>query len=179
MPLHGDALATLTRWSARNSQQQELQTSYVAHLRSHRDGLFRSCVPDHLTASTLVVSADRRRVLLHHHAKYSIWVQFGGHLEPGDETLAAGARREAVEESGIDDLELLSETPLQLDTHQVSCGPVRPARHLDVRFVAVAPVGALPVTSQESVDVRWFPRDQLPSDLDVGLTQLIEWSGDL
>jgi 8-oxo-dGTP pyrophosphatase MutT (NUDIX family) len=38
-----------------------------------------------------------------------------------------------------------------------------PTRHLDVRFVAVAPPGAEPVRSDESEDLRWFPVDRLPA----------------
>ncbi len=34
--------------------------------------------------------------------------------------------------------------------------------HLDVRFVAIAPPGAVPVVSEESTDVRWWPVDALP-----------------
>lgn len=176
MTLYDDSLATLTGWTARNAQQHELRTAYVDHLRSHPNGLSRTCTPDHLTASTLVVSADRRRILLNHHARYSIWVQFGGHCESGDQTLAAAALREAFEESGVSNLRLVSEMPVQLSTHQVSCGPLNPAHHLDVRYVAVAPDEAQIVVSAESVDVRWFSRHDLPNDVDAGLRQLIDWS---
>jgi hypothetical protein len=35
-------------------------------------------------------------------------------------------------------------------------------RHLDVRYGAVAPEGAGHATSDESLDVRWWPLDGLP-----------------
>jgi hypothetical protein len=40
--------------------------------------------------------------------------------------------------------------------------------HLDVRFVAVAPEDAVPVVSEESTDVRWWPVGALPEP-DTGL----------
>ena len=43
---------------------------------------------------------------------------------------------EASEESGIPDLALLPE-PVQLDRHEVRCGPAEPAEHLDVQYVAL------------------------------------------
>ena len=54
--------------------------------------------PTHVTSSAIVVG--RRGVLLLRHRRLGIWVQPGGHLEPG-EPLAAGALREAAEETGL------------------------------------------------------------------------------
>jgi hypothetical protein len=44
------------------------------------------------------------------------------------------------------------------------CDPRGPVRHLDVRFVARVPAGTAPVVSDESLDIRWFPADALPTD---------------
>ena len=122
----------------------------------------RGSYPDHLTASTLVLSADGDRVLLTLHAKARQWFQFGGHCESGDPTLAAAAAREAAEESGIPDL-ALDPVPVQLSEHAVPfCDPRGGVHHLDVRFVAVAPADAGHAVSDESLDVRWWPADALP-----------------
>ncbi len=106
-------------------------------------------------------------MLLTLHAKARAWYQMGGHCEPDDATLAAAARREAVEESGTDGL-VLDPVPVHLDAHEVPfCGGAGGARHLDVRFVAVAADGASPRASEESLELRWWPVDALPpSDLD-------------
>jgi len=119
--------------------------------------------PDHFTASALVVDPVGQRVLLCLHGRMHRWVQMGGHLEPEDETLAGGALREAVEESGISDLWLVPE-PIGLDIHSVNCKS-GPSRHFDVRFAAVAPPGAREQVSDESADLGWFPYDDLPSPL--------------
>ncbi len=162
--LHADALAVLDGWSAPDERQERLRREYVDHLRRHPDGLDRSCFPDHLTAGALVVAADGSRVLLTLHRKARAWFHLGGHCEPGDAALASAALREAREESGIEDLGL-DPQPVHLDRHEVRfCDPRGTVRHLDVRFVAVAPDGAEHTVSDESLDVRWWPVDALPTD---------------
>jgi 8-oxo-dGTP pyrophosphatase MutT (NUDIX family) len=161
--LHASAVALLSTWSAPSSGQSALRDRYVEHLAAHPDGFLRSCRPDHLTAGALVLSADSASVLLTLHAKAGRWFQFGGHLEPSDTSLAAGALREAREESGVLDL-VLDPVPVHLDEHRVTFCGSSPASHLDVRFVARAPAGAVPVVSEESTDVRWWPVDALPDE---------------
>jgi 8-oxo-dGTP pyrophosphatase MutT (NUDIX family) len=172
--LHTSAVAALEQWQAPSPAEERLRERYLAHLAARRDALSRHCHPDHLTASAIVVSHDRSRVLLNLHGKYRIWMQFGGHCEADDQSLAAAALRETREESGIDGLGLLSDHPIQLDSHEVRCGPVRPAHHLDVRFATVAPPDAEATASTESVAVRWFARDQLPPGVERSVLDLVE-----
>ncbi len=166
MSLHADALAVLHGWTAPDAEQEGLRRRYVAHLEVHPDGLTRGCRPDHVTASTLVLSADRGSVLLTLHAKARQWFQLGGHCEPGDETLAAAAAREAAEESGVVGL-VLDPVPVHLSEHAVSfCGPSDDevvVHHLDVRFLATAPHSAELAVSEESLDVAWWPVEELPN----------------
>ena len=159
--LRADAREVLRRVVPASAAQAALRDRFVAHLDARPDGVLRTCRPDHLTASTVVLSPDAGRVLLTLHAKAGRWFQLGGHVEPGDATLLDAARREAVEESGLD--VALDPVPVHLDEHAVPfCGPGGDAHHLDVRFVAVAPEGARHAVSEESLDVRWWPVDDLP-----------------
>jgi 8-oxo-dGTP pyrophosphatase MutT (NUDIX family) len=160
--LHADALAALRGWSAPTTAQETLRQRYLEHLEAHPDGLVRECRPDHLTASTLVLSADHAHVLLTLHAKAGRWFQLGGHCEAGDVTLAGAALREATEEGGVPALRL-DPVPVQLSEHAVPfCGPDGDVHHLDVRFLAVAAPGAEPAVSEESLDVAWWPVGALP-----------------
>lgn len=177
MTLHADALALLRGWAPPSHLQVGLRERYVAHLESHPDAMQRSCRPDHLTASTLVMDPVGSRVLLTLHAKARQWFQFGGHCEPGDTTLVAAAQRELDEESGVPGLRL-DPVPLQLSEHEVPfCGGDADGllvHHLDVRFLAVAPAGVRPDVSEESLDVRWWPADALPAAGDEPEPDLVE-----
>lgn len=155
--LHRDALKTLTAWVPPTAEQAALRDRFGGHLYDFPDGLDRSCYPDHITASTVVLSGDGRRVLLTLHARAGRWFQFGGHCEPGDQRLVDAALREAREESGITGLQI-DPVPIHLHEHEVPfCGDRGDVHHLDVRFVAVAPPGAEHAASEESLDVRWWP----------------------
>jgi 8-oxo-dGTP pyrophosphatase MutT (NUDIX family) len=170
--LHADALAVLGTWAAPTAEQESLRLRYLTHLAAHPDGMRRGCFPDHLTAGTLVVDDTGTQVLLNLHRKARRWFAFGGHCEPGDASLAGAARREAVEESGLTDLHF-DPLPAHLDEHAVGfCDPRGEVHHLDVRYVAQAPADGQHATSDESLDVRWWPVDALP-ELEPEMHELI------
>ncbi len=161
MSLHADAYALLRSWSPPDEAQAALRDAYVAHLAARPDAMRRTCLPHHLTASALVVSADGSEVLLTLHRRLRRWLQTGGHCEDADATVRAAALREATEESGIAGLRL-DPVPLRLDRHALTCGGRADAEHLDVQMLAVAPQDAVHAISEESLDLAWFPVDALP-----------------
>lgn len=172
--LHADALAVLRAWEPPSAEQEALRDRYVAHLSSHADGMLRSCVPDHVTVGALVISPDGQHVLLNLHRKARRWFHFGGHCEDGDSTLAGVARRETREESGLADVEV-SPIPVQLSEHAVPfCADHGSVQHLDVRYVAVADPEGAHETSDESLDVRWWPVAALPDGLEAEMLELID-----
>lgn len=173
MTLRDDARSVLSSWSAPDAEQDLLRRLYVTHTETHADAMSRECHPDHLTASAVIFSADHQRVLLTLHRIIKRWLQTGGHCEPDDLTLAEAALREGREESGIRDL-AIDPVPVLLSRHEVpSCGPIRPSHHLDVQYVAVAPVEAQHVISEESDDLAWFDIDALPGETDDSVRALI------
>ncbi|WP_029138225.1 NUDIX hydrolase [Nakamurella lactea] len=165
---HADALAALTSWTAPDHHQAALQQAYLGFLLARADATERACAPGHLTASAVLLSADRDRTLLTLHPRVGRWLQLGGHCEDADSTLRGAALREATEESGIAGL-TISPRPIHLEVHPITCSLGVPTRHFDVRFVALAAAGAEPVISAESDDLRWWPVEALPADTDPGL----------
>ncbi|WP_328319525.1 NUDIX hydrolase [Streptomyces sp. NBC_00388] len=151
--------------------QDALRRSYLDHLSAHPDGMWKSCGSGHLTASALVLAPERGQVLLTLHRKLRMWLQMGGHCEPGDATVAGAALREAAEESGIEGLELLPGGPLRLDRHSIP-GPC--TQHFDVQYAALVPPGAVELISDESLDLRWFAYDDVAGVADVSVQRLVD-----
>ena len=86
--------------------------------------------------------------------------------------MAGAALREATEESGITGLRLIPGI-LQVDRHPAPCQPGVVEEHLDVRYLVVAPAGAVPLVSDESDDVRWFGRDELPEGIEPTIVEML------
>jgi 8-oxo-dGTP pyrophosphatase MutT (NUDIX family) len=125
----------------------------------------RTTAPGHLTGSALVVDAAHERVLLLLHAKLGRWLQPGGHAD-GDHELAGVALKEATEETGIPGLRVLVPA-VDLDVHAVDHGDALGEHlHLDLRFVVLAPPGAVEDPNHESLDHRWVTWDELPGAVD-------------
>jgi 8-oxo-dGTP pyrophosphatase MutT (NUDIX family) len=101
------------------------------------------------------------------------WVQLGGHCEPDDGDIVAAALREATEESGVDGLRIEPDL-VAIHVHALTCSLGVPTRHLDLQFLAHAPAEAHIAVSDESVDLRWWPADNLPAGSDQALAYLVD-----
>lgn len=115
----------------------------------------RSLGIGHVTGSAWVLDKTRGRVLLTHHKKLDIWVQLGGHAD-GESDVAAVAMREAREESGISQIELLMPDIFDIDIHLIPARGDEPEHyHYDCRFALVADTAEY-VVSEESHDLAWI-----------------------
>jgi len=118
--------------------------------------------PVHVTGSALVVGP--RGVLLHLHKRLGLWLQPGGHVDPG-ETPEQAALRETLEETGF----VCSDPQfVHVDVHDGGRGHT----HLDLRYLLEADGDPSPAEG-ESQDVRWFDWDDAIAIADHGLRGLL------
>lgn len=94
-----------------------------------------------------------------------------------DANLAAVSWRENVEESGITPA-FTSVQSIDVDIHQIPARPGEPEHdHLDTRHLLIAPEGAQETISEESIDLRWFTREEARQlELDESVTRLLEFA---
>jgi 8-oxo-dGTP pyrophosphatase MutT (NUDIX family) len=126
------------------------------------DGLSPEMTRGHLTGSVWILNRERDRALLTHHGKLDIWVQPGGHVEPG-ETVYQGARREMAEETGLAGTPLQGEILFDMDAHLIPARKDQPSHyHFDLRYLMEADSGEPLLITKESKDLKWIPLEEIP-----------------
>lgn len=116
--------------------------------------------PGHLTASAVVLSPSRTKVLLVFHRTLGRWLQPGGHIDPSDSSIAGAARREAIEETSVG-LGLASPLLVGLDVHEIPAARSEPAHyHFDCAFGFLA-ISETVSAAAENEMVEWCPTDRL------------------
>jgi 8-oxo-dGTP pyrophosphatase MutT (NUDIX family) len=118
--------------------------------------------PGHITASGVVLAPERDRVLLVFHRRLGRWLQPGGHVEPHDPDLPAAARREVLEETGVELDPYFPPMLIGVDLHQIPARSDEPPHlHHDVVFRFVALEGGA-IDPEWGRDVQWCEIDRLP-----------------
>ncbi len=125
--------------------------------------------PVHVTSSAIVVGP--RGTLLHLHKRLGVWLQPGGHVDPGEHP-ADAALREVAEETGLtathaagaDGSDGPVPVPVHVDVHEGGRGHI----HLDLRYLLEADGDPHP-GEHESPQVLWLPWDEAIALADPGL----------
>ncbi|MCC5613478.1 NUDIX domain-containing protein [Nostoc sp. CHAB 5834] len=156
-------------------QERRIHAELLEKLSQGVELFDRKNMDGHITCTALVLSPDRKSMLLINHNSYKSWMPPGGHNEDA-EPLFQCAAREVLEETGLADISpyLLQDVPLllDLDTHEI---PARPAknegvhRHHDFMFLAYAKeFGPLSHQESETGGAEWrLLTDSVPGNLRV------------
>lgn len=115
----------------------------------------RSRLDGHVTSSAWITDRMRQHVLLLHHRKLDRWLQPGGHAD-GDEDLIRVSRKEVLEETGIENLEMVLPGIFDVDIHVIPERKDIPEhKHYDIRYWFYADSNVPLQINHESNDVKW------------------------
>ena len=137
-----------------NDTERAHTMSTLEFLHKNKNCTSTDNLKGHITASAWVLSPDRTETLLTHHRKLNRWLQLGGHIED-DATIQKAALREAVEESGIEDIHLIKDSIFDVGLNVIPARyEVAEQYHYDIRFLLQAERTDF-VISNESNDLAW------------------------
>ena len=115
----------------------------------------RSLLIGHITGSAWIVDKSRQFTLLTHHRKLDKWFQTGGHCD-GDSDVLNVAMKEALEETGLSNIQTISCNIFDIDIHEIPERKGVPKHlHYDVRFLLEADMNEPLIISSESSDLAW------------------------
>ena len=159
-------LQKITDYNPEFEEEVEFRVSFLDFINTYPDCFERSLEIGHITGSAWIVNRARSKALLTHHKKLNRWLQLGGHAD-GDPDIINVATKEAVEESGLKSLRLLSETIFDIDIHTIPARKSDPEHlHYDVRFLFEADEKEPFIVSEESNNLGWVSLEELISITD-------------
>lgn len=164
MSLIASIRSELSSYIAQHSDEKADLAALLAQISEEPDTILnRSNMRGHITTSILVVDESGTHGLVIEHLQFKRWLQPGGHYD-GDVSLQASALREAMEETGVTDVRILSDIPLDIDTHVIGARPAKgEGEHLHHDFCYLGQAPRMDLTAQESEvsGARWVALTEL------------------
>jgi len=152
-------LQLLNDYVARHPDESGMVRRYLDFVEANQECFERSLLIGHVTGSAFLLDSGCEQVLLTHHAKLDRWLQPGGHAD-GESNVATVAMQEALEESGLPDIEFVTPELLDVDIHAIPARKDEPEHfHYDCRFLLKSSGTDQFVVSEESHELAWGPFD--------------------
>lgn len=158
-------LEQLKSYQPYNEQEANDQKIMLRLLENEADIFTRENEVAHFTASSWLVNKGHTKVLMIYHNIYNSWAWTGGHAD-GEQDLLAVAMKEAMEETGVENIvpvgeDIFSIEILTVDGH-VKRGKYVPSHlHLNVTYLLEADeADVLKVKEDENSGVQWFSLEE-------------------
>ena len=156
-----DLIKKLEDYNPEFEAESEFRVRFLSFIKQNKDCFERTLLEGHITGSAWIVNHDRTKFLMTHHKKLDRWLQLGGHAD-GDPDVINVAKNEALEESGLKSIKLISNAIFDIDIHTIPARKQDPEHlHYDVRFLFEADEQESLVVSRESKNLGWLTYDQL------------------
>lgn len=138
-----------------DENEAKMLAETIEFVQKNEDCFRRELAIGHVTGSAWILDKSHQFVLLTHHRKLDKWFQPGGHCD-GDNDVLNVAMKEAIEETGLTDIKVLSSNIFDVDVHLIPKRKgVAEHFHYDIRFLFEADKEIPLIISDESNDLAW------------------------
>lgn len=160
-----ELIRALQEYEPDNEQEKNDKSVMLELLAAQENILTRENRTAHFSASAWLLNKEHTKVLMVYHNLYHSWSWTGGHAD-GEPDLLAVAKREAMEETGITDIQAVSDRIfsieiLTVDGHMKKGSYVPSHLHLNVTYLLEADdQETLHVKPDENSGVKWFSPEE-------------------
>jgi hypothetical protein len=175
--IRDNLLALLKSYNPKNNHEILCKNDITSFVKNNENCFERSLEIGHVTASSWLLDYRSQHALLTHHRKLNKWMQLGGHCD-GDSDVLRVSIKEAVEESGIEDIVAVNNNIFDIDIHFIPTNKQVPGHyHYDIRFLLQARNNQPFKISDESNALRWVSKDRsaMPTDDDSVIRMFNKW----
>lgn len=176
---HNEKLLTLlTSYASDDKKQNNNKNQFIKLLQDFPQYCFgREINVPHFCGGGMLVDKSGEYVLLAQHRKLDILTFFGGHAD-GDSDLLNVARKETIEESGFNDIQLLSDGIFDLDL-QTCFYNTETHFHFELRFLFQTQQEAsddIKPPNIESKELKWihYKNDDAISTMRESMVRMFE-----
>ena len=149
-------LELLNSHVGQDQNEQKMTQRTIAFVNDYTNCFDRELLIGHITGSAWILDKSGLFVLLTHHRKLNRWFQPGGHCD-GDCDVMNVALKEAIEETGVSEIELVNEGIFDIDIHTIPERKGVPEHlHYDIRFLFRADKDLPLLITEESNDLGWI-----------------------
>lgn len=162
----------LQHYYPKDGNEQKFKQQMIEFINKYTNTCFeRSLEVGHFTGSSWLLNKNKNKALLMHHTKLDKWFQLGGHCD-GDPDVLGVSIKESQEESGIVNIEPISNEIFDIDIHLIPENKYNKAHyHYDVRFLLYVTSDEEIVQNRESKELRWIDKD--PKNLPTNTPSII------
>ncbi len=155
-------LNLLENYVTEDKLELQMLLETIAFVSQNEDCFMRELLEGHITASAWIIDQNTQKTVLIHHKKLQKWFQPGGHCDGNADVLSV-AFKELAEETGLNEIKILSENIFDVDIHQIPERKGIPSHlHYDIRFLFLGNSSETPKVSDESLAVEWVSWVQIP-----------------
>jgi len=131
----------------------------------------------HLTAGAFVYCKSEDKFLVLYHQDLKMFLYPGGHVNDNEKSPFQTAKREIIEETGLNRFEQLKlseneQTPIDIDTHLIEYNERLnlPAHyHFDFRYLFIVDrIPKIKIEEEELSSYKWIDINELENDLNYG-----------
>ena len=156
------------------------QEKLLDYLKNHNDKEITDWnnFDGHIVATGFIYALKEEKFLVLHHKDLDMLLCPGGHMDSNDANPFVTAKREAKEETGIDDLKLLKIAndeklvPFDIDTHIVKFNQrlnLPEHYHFDFRYIFIIDkIKNVKIDEDETSSYKWVDIDQFEAETSYG-----------